>query len=156
MYFHPSIIAHTLNGAFFLVAVILSLVYYKSLTSLDSYRFILLILAFGIIVGIHGLSHLGLEYAYGYNPWLAKQTGAKQTGAKQTQRERVQMQRQRHMTCPCPCHRQMRIEGMQGHPPNCPGCPYMQYCPYRRQMQTNEGFQMKPEGGPTCAIRGYE
>jgi hypothetical protein len=144
MYFHPSIIAHTLNGAFFLVAVILSLVYYKSLANLDSYRFILLILAFGIIVGIHGLSHLGLEYAYGYNPWLAQQTGAKP--------------RQIPMTCPCmkscPCHRQMRSEGMQGHPPNCPRCPCLRYCPYRRQMQTNEGFQMKPEGGPTCAIRG--
>jgi hypothetical protein len=30
----------------------------------------------------------------------------------------------------------------------------MQYCPYRRQIQTNEGFQMNPYAGPTCAIRG--
>ena len=150
MYFHPSIIAHTLNGGLFLVAVVLSLVYYKTLTNLDSYRFILLILAFGIIVGIHGLSHLGLEYVYGYNPWLAQQTRAPLL---------PQRQRQMSMTCPCPCHRQMRIEGMQGHPPNCPGCPYMQYCPYRRQMiqrQTNEGFQMNPYNGPTCAIRGND
>lgn len=149
MYFHPSIIAHTLNGGLFLVAVILSLVYYKSLASLDSYRFILLVLAFGIIVGIHGLSHLGLEYVYGYNPWLAQQTRAPLL-------PRMQRQRQMPMTSPCPCHRQMRIEGMQGHPPNCPGCPYMQYCPYRRQMIQSEGFQMKPEGGPTCAIRGND
>ena len=117
MYFHPSIIAHTLNGAFFLVAVILSLVYYKTLTNLDSYRFILLILAFGIIVGIHGLSHLGLEYVYGYNPWLAQQTRAQQTRAQQMP-----------MTCP-----------------------HMKSCPCRHRV---EGFQMKPEGGPTCAIRG--
>lgn len=151
MYFHPSIIAHTLNGGLFLVAVVLSLVYYKTLTNLDSYRFILLILAFGIIVGIHGLSHLGLEYVYGYNPWLAQQTRA----------PLVPRMPQRQMRCPymksCPCHRQRdKSEGMQVHPPNCPGCPWLQYCPYRRQMQTqtNEGFQMKPEGGPTCAIRG--
>jgi len=111
MYFHPSIIAHTLNGGLFLVAVVLSLVYYKSLTSLDSYRLILLILAFGILVGIQGLSHLGLEYAYGYNPWLAKQTGAQRMP-----------QRQMPMRCPC--------------------------------RHRTEGFQMKPEGGPTCAIRG--
>jgi len=152
MYFHPSIIAHTLNGGLFLVAVVLSLVYYKTLVNLDSYRFILLILAFGIIVGIHGLSHLGLEYVYGYNPWLAQQTRAPLV-------PRIpQRQRQMSMTCPCmkscPCHRQMRIEGMQGHPPNCPGCPYMQYCPYRRQMIQSEGFQMNPYNGPTCAIRG--
>jgi len=147
MYFHPSIIAHTLNGGLFLVAVVLSLVYYKTLTNLDSYRFILLILAFGIIVGIHGLSHLGLEYAYGYNPWSVWYP--------------LQGRQGRQMRCPymksCPCHRQRdKSEGMQGHPPNCPGCPWLQYCPYRRQMQTqtNEGFQMKPEGGPTCAIRG--
>jgi hypothetical protein len=114
MYFHPSIIAHTLNGGLFLVAVVLSLVYYKSLTSLDSYRLILLILAFGIVVGIHGLSHLGLEYAYGYNPWLAQQTGAKPR------------QRQMQMPMRCPCRHR------------------------------TEGFQMKPEGGPTCAIRGYD
>jgi hypothetical protein len=117
MYFHPSIIAHTLNGAFFIVAVILSLVYYKTLANLDSYRFILLILAFGIMAGIHGISHLGLEYVYGYNPcsvWYP-----------------LQGRQGRQMTCPCPCpcHRQM-------------------------QRQKVEGFQMKPEGGPTCAIRG--
>ena len=138
MYFHPSIIAHTLNGVLFLAAVILTIAYYKTLSNLDSYRVILLILAFGIIVGIHGLSHLGLEYAYGYNPWTVSSVFPR-----------------RQITCPrmksCPCRRQMPSEGMQGHPPNCPGCPYMRYCPYRQRV---EGFQMKPDGGPTCAIRG--
>jgi len=120
MYFHPSIIAHTLNGGLFLVAVVLSLVYYRNIATLDSYRLILLILAFGIIVGIHGLSHLGLEYVYGYNPWLAQQTRAPLVPRRQ------QMQMQMSMRCPCPCHHRV------------------------------EGFQMKPEGGPTCAIRGND
>lgn len=141
MYFYPSIIAHTLNGGLFLVAVILTMAYYRSLSGIDSYRVILLVLLFGIIVGIHGLSHLGLEYVYGYNPWTAWHP--------LYPLQRIQM------TCPhmksCPCHRQMRREGMQGHPPNCPGCPYMRYCPYRQRV---EGFQVKPDGGPTCAIRG--
>lgn len=109
MYVHPSIIAHSLNGGLFLAAVILTIAYYRTLASLDSYRAILLILAFGIIVGIHGLSHLGLEYVYGYNPWTV-------------------LQQRRQMTCPhmksCPCHKRA------------------------------EGFQVTPEGGPTCAIRG--
>jgi len=107
MYFHPSIIAHTLNGGLFLVAVVLSLVYYRNIATLDSYRLILLILAFGIIVGIHGLSHLGLEYVYGYNPWSAW----------------YPLQR-RQMTCPhmksCPCHK--RAEGFQMNPYNGPTC----------------------------------
>jgi hypothetical protein len=118
MYFHPSIIAHTLNGGLFLVAVVLSLVYYKSLASLDIYRSILLILAFGIIAGIHGLSHLGLEYAYGYNPWTVSSV----------------LPRQRQMPMPMTC-------------------PHMKSCPCRHR---SEGFQMKVEGGPTCAIRGED
>jgi len=144
MYFHPSIIAHSLNGGLFLVAVILTIAYYRTLANLDSYRAILLILAFGMIVGIHGLSHLGLEYAYGYNPWNV--------------RHPLQRIQGRQMPCPhmksCPCQRQRdKSEGIQGHPTNCPGCPYMRYCPYRQRV---EGFQMKPEGGPTCAIRGED
>jgi hypothetical protein len=118
MYFHPSIIAHSLNGGLFLFAVILSLVYYRTLANLDSYRSILLILAFGIIAGIHGLSHLGLEYAYGYNPWS-------------------------------PLYPLQRIQGRQIT------CPHMKSCPCHRQMRS-EGFQVKPEGGPTCAIRGED
>jgi len=122
MYFHPSIIAHTLNGALFIVAVFLSLVYYRTLASLDSYRVILLILAFGIMAGIHGLSHLGLEYAYGYNPWSVWYP----------------------------------LQGRQGRQGRQMPCPYMKSCPCHRQMQRqkSEGFQMNPEGGPTCAIRG--
>ena len=149
MYVYPSIIAHTLNGGLFLVAVILTMAYYRSLSGIDSYRVILLVLLFGIIVGIHGLSHLGLEYAYGYNPWTVLHPLYPLQGRQGRQG--------RQMTCPymksCPCHRQMRSEGMQGHPPYCPGCPYMKYCPYRQRV---EGFQMKPEDGPTCAIRGND
>jgi len=35
---------------------------------MDKYRLILLVLLFSIATGVHGLSHLGLEENYGYNP----------------------------------------------------------------------------------------
>lgn len=65
----PSVIAHTLNGAFMLLAAILVFLYYSTVANLDTFRILILILLFGIIVGIHGLSHLGLEYVYGYSPY---------------------------------------------------------------------------------------
>jgi hypothetical protein len=52
-----------------LLALIIIFVYYSTVSSLDTFRIIILILLLGIIVGIHGLSHLGLEYVYGYSPY---------------------------------------------------------------------------------------
>ena len=62
----PSILAHTLNGAFFILAIILVFIYYSSLNKVSA---IIIALLFSIAMGIHGLSHLGLEYVYGYSPY---------------------------------------------------------------------------------------
>jgi hypothetical protein len=35
---------------------------------MDSHHTLFLILLFGIAIGVHGLSHLGLENSYGFNP----------------------------------------------------------------------------------------
>jgi hypothetical protein len=85
----PSILAHTLNGALFILAFILVFIYYSSLNKLSS---IILILLFSIAVGIHGLSHLGLEYVYGYSPYKSLEGF------------------QGRYDCPCPM---MRAEGCQ-------------------------------------------
>jgi hypothetical protein len=63
----PSLYAHVINGILLLVAFILLCQNYRSI-KLDKYRLILLVLLFSIATGIHGLSHLGLEKSYGYNP----------------------------------------------------------------------------------------
>jgi hypothetical protein len=42
---------------------------YSKLQGLDSFRLICIVLLFSIAVGIHGLSHLGLEATYGLNPF---------------------------------------------------------------------------------------
>jgi hypothetical protein len=64
----PSLYAHVINGILLLVAFTLLLQNYKYIKSMDKYRLILLVLMFSIATGIHGLSHLGLEKTYGYNP----------------------------------------------------------------------------------------
>ena len=41
---------------------------YNSIINYKPYQIILLSLVFSIAVGVHGLSHLGLEKVYNYNP----------------------------------------------------------------------------------------
>ena len=52
-----------------LLALILTVINYSKLQALDSFRLIGIVLLFSIAVGIHGLSHLGLEAKYGLNPF---------------------------------------------------------------------------------------
>jgi hypothetical protein len=51
-----------------MVAIVYAFIHSSKLKSLDSHHTLLLILLFGIAIGVHGLSHLGLENSYGFNP----------------------------------------------------------------------------------------
>ena len=62
----PSLYAHIINGLLLLVAFIILLQNYSSFKGMDKYRVITLVLLFSIAVGVHGISHLGLEKTYGY------------------------------------------------------------------------------------------
>ena len=64
----PSVMAHTLNGGLLIVALVLAAVNYRVIRRLPLLQMITLILILSIAVGVHGLSHSGLESAYGYNP----------------------------------------------------------------------------------------
>jgi tetrahydromethanopterin S-methyltransferase subunit E len=64
----PSIYAHLISGALFIVAFIIFVYNYKNIVKLEPYKRITIILLFSIVVGIHGLSHLGLESEYNMNP----------------------------------------------------------------------------------------
>jgi hypothetical protein len=68
IYNAPSFYAHIINGLFLLIAFILLYKYYSQIKNLDSYKLIIIALFFSIGVGVHGLSHLGLEMIYRYNP----------------------------------------------------------------------------------------
>ena len=73
MYFKPSVAAHAIHGILALLAIVFLLAFSSKLQSLDAYRVLVLILLFSVTIGIHGISHLGLERTYGYSPysWFA-------------------------------------------------------------------------------------
>jgi hypothetical protein len=64
----PSIYAHIVNGILILIALILFYNNYSALRNIDVYKKLLLTLVFSISIGVHGLSHLGLETVYNFNP----------------------------------------------------------------------------------------
>lgn len=68
MYFIPSIYAHVISGGVLLVGVIYLALYSSKIMSRDPYQLLVLILLISISVGLHGISHMGLETVYNYNP----------------------------------------------------------------------------------------
>jgi hypothetical protein len=57
-----------MNGLILLVAFIILYKNYSKISNLDPYKKLILTLLFSIGVGVHGLSHLGLEQIYNFNP----------------------------------------------------------------------------------------
>lgn len=68
IYNYPSFYAHIMNGLLLLIAVILLCKNYLKISNLEPYKLIILTLGFSLVFGIHGLSHLGLEKFYNFNP----------------------------------------------------------------------------------------
>ena len=60
-----------LSGAFLLIALFCLVTCYSKLRKLGLYEGLVLTLLFSIAIGLHGVSHLGLEKQYGYNPVYA-------------------------------------------------------------------------------------
>lgn len=75
MIFQPAIIfAPSLNSLFITGFIMLFIFYlivtnFRQLMRLDYYRKIQIICLISIAIGIHGLIHLGVETAYGFNPY---------------------------------------------------------------------------------------
>jgi len=68
IYQTPSIYAHITNGLLLFIAMILIYRNYKTILRLNTYERIVLLLLFSLAIGVHGLSHLGLESVYNWNP----------------------------------------------------------------------------------------
>lgn len=68
MYRIPSFYAHVLNGVLLFIAVIVLYNNYSKINKIDTYKIVILLLLFSIGIGIHGISHQGLEKNYNFNP----------------------------------------------------------------------------------------
>jgi tetrahydromethanopterin S-methyltransferase subunit E len=64
----PSFSAHVINAILMVAAVVVAYINFSVLKKLEPYKLIMIFLVFSIAVGIHGISHLGLEKVYGFNP----------------------------------------------------------------------------------------
>lgn len=64
----PSFYAHILNAVFLLIAAVLLYKNFPVIKRLDPFKLITLILLISVAVGVHGITHLGLESVYDFNP----------------------------------------------------------------------------------------
>ena len=64
----PSIYAHIMNGILLFISAILIYRNYSTISRIAASEKIKLVLLFSLAIGLHGLSHLGLEYIYKFNP----------------------------------------------------------------------------------------
>jgi len=61
--------AHTLNGGLLLVGAVLIAMNFNLIRRLPPLQLVVLVLILSIAVGVHAISHVGVESTYGYNPW---------------------------------------------------------------------------------------
>jgi len=64
----PSFYLHQLNAFFIFIAFFLLFINYSVIKKSNPYQLVVLSLLISLALGIHGISHLGAEYVYGYNP----------------------------------------------------------------------------------------
>jgi len=70
MIWAPSFLAHIGNALFLLLAAFLFFKHYALIKKTNGLMLVALALLASIAIGIHGLSHLGLERQYNYNPLI--------------------------------------------------------------------------------------
>ena len=77
IYQAPSIYAHIMNGILLFISAILVYRNYSTISRIAASEKVKLVLLFSLAVGLHGLSHLGLEYMYKFNPLKKAMTTSK-------------------------------------------------------------------------------
>ena len=68
----PSFWLNGIQGILILWVLVISWVYRKDLLKLSIYEKCVLLLLFGLVIGVHGLLHLVLEKVYDWNPLEGK------------------------------------------------------------------------------------
>ena len=70
----PSYWASFMQGILFLVFLWIIIISWKEVSKMELYKIIVILLLLAIGIGIHSLSHLGLEYVYHWNVLEKKAT----------------------------------------------------------------------------------
>lgn len=72
LYTHPSFYAHVMNGILIAIALIILYMNFGKVKSFGIYEILIIVLLFATVIGIHGISHLGLEREYDFYPlpWI--------------------------------------------------------------------------------------
>jgi len=68
VFLNPSFYAHVTNALIILITLIILIKNYNLFKNINVEYILILLLLLSIAFGIHGISHLGLEKIYGYNP----------------------------------------------------------------------------------------
>jgi hypothetical protein len=68
MWLIPSFYAHILNGTITAFAIILILANLNAVKNMKTFNMLVIVLLASIAIGIHGLSHQGLEKNYNFFP----------------------------------------------------------------------------------------
>jgi len=64
---YPSFMAHVMSGILLFVSIAIFFLYYSQIKS-KGISLLIILLLLSIASAVHGLSHLGLEVVYNYNP----------------------------------------------------------------------------------------
>ncbi len=65
---YPSFYALGITGLILLFVFIYSIRYCRQISEGSVYLFLIVMILIGILIGVHGLLHLGLETIYNFNP----------------------------------------------------------------------------------------
>jgi hypothetical protein len=65
---YPSFMAHVMSGILLFVSIAVFFLYYSQIKSKGVYSLLIILLLLSIASAAHGISHLGMEVVYNYNP----------------------------------------------------------------------------------------
>ena len=72
IFLKPSFYALFLTGIIYIIIIIVIIKNYKKIQNYSIDKIIILFSIIGILIGVHGLLHLGLESIYNFNPLINK------------------------------------------------------------------------------------
>lgn len=67
---YPSLMAHVMSGMLLFISIAIFFLFYSQIKSKGVFALLVIILLISIALAVHGISHLGMEVVYNYNPLI--------------------------------------------------------------------------------------